>query len=61
MMLIADRRLVGAALLVFAIIPFGDMSIVWVGRVEVASVLHARALGQLNLLEVFQQIGVATL
>ena len=28
MMLIADRRLVGTALLVFAIIPFGDMSIV---------------------------------
>ena len=28
MMLIADRRLVGIALLVFAIIPFGDMSIV---------------------------------
>ena len=28
MMLIADRRLVGTALLVFAIIPFGDMSII---------------------------------
>jgi Domain of unknown function (DUF4267) len=28
MMLIADRRLVGTTLLVFAIIPFGDMSIV---------------------------------
>jgi len=28
MMLTADRRLVGTALLVFAIIPFGDMSIV---------------------------------
>jgi hypothetical protein len=28
MMLIADRRLVGIALLVFAIIPFGDMSII---------------------------------
>ena len=28
MKLIADRRLVGAALLVFAIIPFGDMSII---------------------------------
>lgn len=28
MMLIADGRLVGTALLVFAIIPFGDMSIV---------------------------------
>src|SRR5689334_25238235 len=28
MMLVADRRLVGTALLVFAIIPFGDMSIV---------------------------------
>jgi hypothetical protein len=28
MMLVADRRLVGIALLVFAIIPFGDMSIV---------------------------------
>jgi hypothetical protein len=27
MMLIADRRLVGTALLVFAIIPFGDMSL----------------------------------
>ena len=28
MMLVADRRMVGTALLVFAIIPFGDMSIV---------------------------------
>src|ERR1700752_205215 len=28
MMLTADRRLVGTALLVFAIIPFGDMSII---------------------------------
>src|SRR5215469_16622114 len=29
MMLTADRRLVGIALLVEAIIPFGDMSIIW--------------------------------
>jgi hypothetical protein len=28
MMLVADRRMVGTVLLVFAIIPFGDMSIV---------------------------------
>ena len=28
MMLVADRRLVGTTLLVFAIIPFGDMSII---------------------------------
>ena len=28
MMLTADRRLVGTALLVFAVIPFGDMSII---------------------------------
>src|SRR5215813_7115526 len=44
MMLTADRRQVGIALLVEAIIPFGDMSIILgVGRVEVASVLHSWA------------------
>ena len=41
MMLTADGRSVGIALLVEAIIPLGDMSIIGVGRVQVASVLHS--------------------
>jgi hypothetical protein len=45
MMLTADRRLVGMALLVFAIIPLGDMSIVlgWGGSKSKAFSVHGVA------------------
>ena len=41
MMLTADRRLVGIALLVEAIIPFGDMSIILGSGGSKSSVLHS--------------------